>query len=146
MATPDLPPPPLSPRTWPTWLLVGLGWTVARWPWWLQRAAGPWLGHVLYHLLPGRRRVAATNLALCFPERDEAARTALLRANFESLGLGLFEFLRAWWGRLAPVDRGFEITGLEHLRAAQEGGRGVILVSAHFTTLEVCLRLLCQHV
>ena len=24
MATPDLPPPPLSPRTWPTWLLVGL--------------------------------------------------------------------------------------------------------------------------
>lgn len=146
MATPDLPPPPLSPRTWPTWLLVGLGWTVARWPWWLQRATGPWLGRVLYRLLPGRRRVAATNLALCFPERDEAARAALLRANFESLGLGLFEFLRAWWGRLAPVDRGFEITGLEHLRAAQEGGRGVILVSAHFTTLEVCLRLLCQHV
>lgn len=146
MATPDLPPPPLSPRTWPTWLLVGLGWTVARWPWWLQRATGPWLGRVLYHLLPGRRRVAATNLALCFPERDDAARTALLRANFESLGLGLFEFLRAWWGRLAPVDRGFGITGLEHLRAAQEGGRGVILVSAHFTTLEVCLRLLCQHV
>lgn len=146
MATPDLPPPPLSPRTWPTWLLVGLGWTVARWPWWLQRAAGPWLGRLLYRLLPGRRRVAATNLALCFPECDEAARTALLRENFESLGLGLFEFLRAWWGRLAPVDRGFEITGLQHLHAAQEGGRGVILVSAHFTTLEVCLRLLCQHV
>ncbi len=141
-----LPPPPLSPRTWPTWLLVGLGWTVARWPWWLQRAAGPVLGRALMRVAGGRRRVADANLALCFPELDEAARRRLLCANFESLGLGLFEFLRAWWGRLAPVDRGFEITGLEHLRAAQAGGRGVILVSAHFTTLEVCLRLLCQHV
>ena len=32
MATPDLPPPPLSPRTWPTWLLVGLGWMFSRLP------------------------------------------------------------------------------------------------------------------
>jgi KDO2-lipid IV(A) lauroyltransferase len=146
MATPDLPPPPLSPRTWPGWLAVGLGWTIARWPWWLQRRVGPMLGRALMHLLPSRRRVAEANLRICFPEMDDAARAALLRTNFESLGLGLFEFLRAWWGRLAPVDRGFEITGLEHLDAARADGHGVILVSAHFTTLEVCLRLLCQHV
>lgn len=146
MAPPDFPRPPLSPRTWPTWLGVALGWTVARWPWWLQKRAGPVLGRLMLRLLPSRRRVAATNLALCFPELDDAAREHLLRENFSSLGLGIFEFLRAWWGRLAPVDRGSELTGLEHLRAAQAGGRGVILVSAHFTTLEVCLRLLCQQV
>lgn len=138
--------PPLSPNTWPTWLLIALGWTVARWPWRLQRAAGPVLGRLLLRVAGSRRGVAAANLALCFPEFDDTARRRLLRANFESLGIGLFEFLRAWWGRLAPVDRGFEITGLEHLHAAQASGRGVILVSAHFTTLEVCLRLLCQHV
>lgn len=138
--------PPLSPRTWPTWVLVALGWTVARWPWWLQRAIGPWLGRAAGALLPSRRRVAATNLAICFPDLDEAARARLLDASFRSLGTSLFEFLRAWWGRLAPVDRGLEITGLEHIHAAHAGGRGVILVSAHFTTLEVCLRLLCQHV
>lgn len=146
MATPDLPPPPLSPRTWPGWLAVGLGWTIARWPWWLQRRLGPVLGRALMRLLPSRRRVAEANLRICFPDMDDAARAALLRTNFESLGLGLFEFLRAWWGRLAPVDRGFEISGLEHLEAARADGRGVILVSAHFTTLEVCLRLLCQHI
>ncbi|PRH81401.1 LpxL/LpxP family Kdo(2)-lipid IV(A) lauroyl/palmitoleoyl acyltransferase [Arenimonas caeni] len=146
MATPELPPPPLSPRTWPTWLAIGLGWTVARWPWWLQRRAGPVLGRALMHLLGSRRRVADTNLRICFPELDDAARAHLLRRNFESLGLGLFEFLRAWWGRLAPVDRGCEISGLDHLEAARADGRGVILVSAHFTTLEVCLRLLCQHI
>lgn len=138
--------PPLTPRHWPTWLLVALGWTVARWPWRLQRALGPWLGRALGRLAPARRRVAAANLAICFPELDAAARAHLLRANLASLGIGLFEFLRAWWGRLPPVDRGLEITGLEHIAAAQAGGRGVMLVSAHFTTLETSLRLLCQHV
>lgn len=138
--------PPLSPRHWPTWLLVALGWTVARWPWRLQRALGPWLGRALGRLAPARRRVAATNLAICFPELDDAARARLLRANLESLGIGLFEFLRAWWGRLPPLDRGLEITGLGHITAAQAGGRGVMLVSAHFTTLETSLRLLCRDV
>lgn len=138
--------PPLSPRHWPVWLAIAFGWTLARWPWRLQRAVGPWLGRLLARLLRSRRRVVATNLALCFPELDEAARERLLRANFEALGIGVFEFLRAWWGPLSPVDRGLELSGLEHLEAAHAGGRGVILVSAHFITLEASLRLLCGHV
>jgi KDO2-lipid IV(A) lauroyltransferase len=138
-------PPPLSPRNWPAWLLIGLGWTVARWPLWLQRALGPALGWLLFHLLRARRRAAATNLALCFPELDDQARAALLRRNFRELGLGLFEFLRAWWGRL-PAPGECELDGLQHLEAARAGGRGAILVSAHFTTLEISMRLLCQHI
>jgi KDO2-lipid IV(A) lauroyltransferase len=138
--------PPLAPRDWPTWVGIAAGWTLARWPWALQRRLGPRLGDAMYHLLRGRRRVAATNLALCFPELDDAARQALLRANFRSLGTGVFEFLRAWWGRLAPTDRGLELTGLEHVDAARAGGRGVLFVSAHFTTLEPCMRLLCHRI
>jgi len=140
-----LSPPPLSPRRWPAWALIGLGWTVARWPLWLQRAAGAPLGWLMFHLLRSRRRVAAANLALCFPELTDAERARLLRDNFRALGLGAFEFLRAWWGRL-PAPSECELTGLEHLEAAREGGRGVILVSAHFTTLEICMRLLCQRI
>jgi KDO2-lipid IV(A) lauroyltransferase len=138
-------PPPLSPRNWPAWLLIGLGWTVARWPLRLQRALGPALGGLLFHVLRGRRRAAAINLALCFPELDDAARANLLRRNFRELGLGLFEFLRAWWGRLPAPDE-CHLEGLEHLDAARAGGRGAILVSAHFTTLEISMRLLCQHI
>src|SRR5690606_33594528 len=35
---------------------------------------------------------------------------------------------------------------LEHLQALQAEGRGVLLVSGHFMTLEMCGRLLCDHV
>ncbi|MBW8367702.1 MAG: LpxL/LpxP family Kdo(2)-lipid IV(A) lauroyl/palmitoleoyl acyltransferase [Arenimonas sp.] len=144
MADP-IPPPPLSPARWPAWILIGLGWTVARWPLWLQRAVGPGLGWLMRHLLASRRRVAAINLALCYPELNDAQRDRLLRDNFRALGLGVFEFLRAWWGRLPPASE-CELDGLEHLEAARAGGRGVILVSAHFTTLEISMRLLCQRI
>ena len=60
--------------------------------------------------------------------------------------MGLFEFARAWWGGLGPIRRNVRIEGLEHLRALQEQGRGVLLVSGHFMTLEMCGRLLCDHV
>lgn len=97
-------------------------------------------------LMIARGRIAARNLALCFPEKSAAERQRLWHASFDSLGVSVFEFLRAWWGPLAPVDRGFDVQGLEHVEQARAGGRGIILISPHFTTLEICTRLLCRYV
>ncbi len=119
---------------------------LARLPWAAQRVAGRILGLALQNLLHRRRRIAARNLALCFPELDDAARARLLRAHFGAIGIGVFEFARAWWGSVAPLRRGIVVEGLEHMQAARAGGRGVIVVSGHFTTLEVCGRLMCDHV
>ncbi|TYT25883.1 LpxL/LpxP family Kdo(2)-lipid IV(A) lauroyl/palmitoleoyl acyltransferase [Luteimonas viscosa] len=141
-----LPGPPLSLRHWPTWLGIGAMALAARLPWLWQRAIGRGIGTLLRHLLRERRAVAARNLALCFPELDEAAREALLRAHFTSLGIGLFEFARAWWGSVEPMRRRLVVEGLEHIEAARAGGRGVIVVSGHFSTLEMCGRLMCDHV
>ena len=139
-------PPPLGPRHWPTWLGIGAMAALARIPWPMQRALGRGLGALLRIAMPGRRRVAATNLALCFPELDDDARAALLRAHFAALGTGLFEFGRAWWGSVDPMRRGLVVEGVEHIEAARASGRGVIVVSGHFTTLEICGRLMCDHV
>ena len=139
-------PVPIGPRNWPMWLLVGAMAALARLPWPLQRGLGRGLGSLLRLAMGSRRRVAARNLALCFPELDAGARERLLHANFAALGIGLFEFTRAWWGSLAAPRRGLRVDGLEHLQAAVAAGRGVILVSGHFTTLEICGRLLCDHV
>ena len=138
--------PPLGPRTWPSWIGIGVLVALARLPWPLQRRLGRGLGFVLRGLLRTRRDVAARNLALCFPELDDGACKALLHAHFAALGIGVFEFARAWWGSIAPLRRDVRIDGLEHLAATRADGRGVIVVSGHFTTLEVCGRLLCDHV
>jgi len=143
--TSDHDPAPLGPRQWPAWLGIGAATALARLPWPLQRALGRALGKLLPVLLPARRRVAARNLALCFPELDERQRDALLRQNFADLGIGLFEFARAWWGDVAPMRRGLRVEGLEHLEAARAGGRGVIVISGHFTTLEIAARLMCDY-
>lgn len=140
-----LPPPPRSPRHWPTWIALGLGWLLARLPWRLQRGLGVALGSLLQRLLRGRARVARRNLELCLPELDDHARRALLDASFRDLGIGVFEFIRAWWGEVAPMRRDASIEGAEILQALQRDGRGVILVSGHFMTLELCGRLLCDH-
>jgi len=94
------------------------------------------IGKVLYRIAPKLRRVVSRNLELCFPELDAAAREQLAKRHFEALAMSIPECAAAWFG---SERRGrFEIHGLEHLNAAVARGKGVILYTGHFTTLEIC--------
>ncbi len=139
------PPPPLGPVHWPAWLGIIAMALLARLPWSWQRVLGRALGALLHAALRERRAVAERNLALCFPALDPEARRRLLHEHFTAIGIGVFEFARAWWGSVQPLRRGLVLEGLQHIEAARAGGRGVIVVSGHFTTLEVCGRLMCDH-
>lgn len=138
-------PAPKGVREWPAWLGVGLATACAYLPWPLQQLLGRLLGSMLHGLMRSRRRVAARNIALCFPDLDGPAQASLVRRSFQELGVGLFEFARAWWGSVDPMRRGLRVEGLEHLEAARAGGRGVIIISGHFTTLEIAARLMCDY-
>ena len=126
--------------------MLGFLGLMARLPWGWQRAAGRPLGSLLARALPSRREAAGRNLALAFPGMPAEVRAELLDDSFRDLGIGLFEFARAWWGSIAPMRRTVEIEGLGHLQRLQAEGRGVLMVSGHFMTLEMCGRLLCDHV
>ena len=119
---------------------------LARLPWPVQRRLGAIVGWLALRLSRSRREAARTNLALCLPELDAAQRERLLRDNFRDVGIGLFEFARAWWGDAEPMRGTATIENLDVLQRLQTEGRGVLLVSGHFMTLEMCGRLLCDHV
>lgn len=141
----DNDPPPKGLGQWPAWLGIGMAALLARLPWPLQRVLGRWVGGLLHVAFRSRRRIAERNIALCFPELAPSEQAQLVRRSFSELGIGLFEFARAWWGSVQPMRHDLRVEGLEHLQAAREGGRGVIVISGHFTTLEIAARLMCDY-
>ncbi|MBL6749626.1 MAG: LpxL/LpxP family Kdo(2)-lipid IV(A) lauroyl/palmitoleoyl acyltransferase [Nevskia sp.] len=141
-----LPPRPLprallAPRHWPGWLGLGLLRLLALLPLPLLRALGAGLGELFHALVPSRRRIVRINLRLCFPELSEAQRRRLARAHFRALGMGLFEVPVAWFASDRRLRRCTEFVGVEHLRQACADGRGVLLLTGHFSTMELGCRL-----
>jgi len=96
------------------------------------------IGKVFYRAAPKLRRVVQRNLELCFPELDSDVREALARRHFEALAMSIAECAVAWFGPDRDIDGRFDIRGIEHLNAAVAHGKGVILYTGHFTTLEIC--------
>src|SRR6185369_12857220 len=95
------------------------------------------------HLFPTRfKRIARRNIELALPELDVHARRRVLREHFAGLGCALFETAMSWWSSNERICRTTEMTGLEHLQAAQATGRGVLLLSAHFNSIEIGCRAL----
>lgn len=131
-----------SIRYWPTRAGLGLLWCLSRLPYAWQLAIGRQLGKLFCRLSPRRRHITATNLALCFPELTALARENILQQQFASLGIGVMEMAMSWWGGEQPLKKLAHLEGLEHLHRALQQGKGVILLSAHFTTLEIGGRLL----
>ncbi len=89
--------------TWPSRLGLALVRGVARLPLPWLRGLATVLGWLARGLLVMRRRVAARNLAICFPELDEAARARLLAENLRDSGRMLVEFALAWFGSDAKI-------------------------------------------
>jgi KDO2-lipid IV(A) lauroyltransferase len=98
---------------------------------------GRFLGILSYFLVLPRKRVAATNLALCFPELDASARKRLLLRHFQALGRSMLERGLLWWASPERLRRIIRFEGEEHLRALVQAGTPVILLAPHFTGLDM---------
>jgi KDO2-lipid IV(A) lauroyltransferase len=101
------------------------------------RAVGAALGALVYRLLPRLRRVGEQNLALAFPDKPEAERTAILRGVYRSLGWQLAEFCHM--ARLTPeqASQFIRYDGLANYLAARDRGRGVLVLTGHLGAWEL---------
>jgi KDO2-lipid IV(A) lauroyltransferase len=96
---------------------------------------GQGLGMFAYALIGKRRRIARTNLRLCFPYLPETERERLLRRHFRAFGRALLESGIAWWGSPARLRRVVRLEGTEQLDAL--AGQAVIGLVPHFVGIEL---------
>ncbi len=132
----------LAPRHWPSWIGLGLLRLSVALPYQVQLRLGRTLGNLLWHLAGRHRRIVLTNLRLCFPQKSETDCQALAREHFQALGISLFEIALSWWASDARLRPLLSTQGYEHIEQALQTGKGVILLTAHFTTLEISARLM----
>jgi Kdo2-lipid IVA lauroyltransferase/acyltransferase len=132
----------VTPRYWGVWLGLGLVRLVNLWPLRVQLALGRALGRIAYKVSKRDRRIADINVRLAMPSLTQAERDKIVREHFESLGCAVFETGLVWWASNRRLRRLIEFQGTEHLQQALAQGRGALMLSAHFTTLEMGARAL----
>lgn len=135
----------LHPRIWGIRLGIGLLWLLVRLPHDWQLCLGRWLGRQLHTFARERREITATNIRLCFPHYSGTAQSRLVRETFESYGMSIFETGTAWLGSVDHLRARATITGIEHIKAVQAEGRGVLIIGAHFSTIDIAGALVAPH-
>jgi len=134
----------LAPPYWPTWLGIGFMWLVVKLPFGMQLAVGRKLG-LLFRLFSGyRRTIVRTNISLCFPELSAQQQAQRVKRAYQSLGMSLVETAFAYWADDKHFDKFGTLDGLEHIREAHEKGKGVLLLSGHFCSLDFAGRVLVK--
>lgn len=96
-------------------------------------------GWVWFNLLRYRRRVILENVARAFPDEDERWRRNLGLEACRHLVRTLFEFLRIPRYQRIGLESVVHFEGLEHFETARAKGKGVLCLSGHLGSFELCV-------
>ena len=132
----------LMPSDWPIWFILCLLRVNSSLPYLRQIKHGKFLGRLGHKILSKRRAITRRNLSLAFPELSIKDRNKLALEHFEAMGVSLAELGLSRWGSKEMLLENSAWEGKEYVKEALNTGRGIILLSAHFTSLEICGRIL----
>jgi KDO2-lipid IV(A) lauroyltransferase len=134
-----------TPKYWPAWLGLGLLRLSCLLPFKWQIGFGKWIGRLAHRIGAERRAITRRNIELCFPELTETQRDELALQHFEALGASLMELALARWATEEKLLSMTTVEGGHHIQQTLDEGHGVMLISAHFTSLDVAGRALRRH-
>jgi KDO2-lipid IV(A) lauroyltransferase len=103
--------------------------------WGLSIGAG--LGRFSYRLLRRRREVTLENLRGAYPEKSEREIDEIALAVFRNMGKLFYEI--CWFTCMDDEEllARVSVSGREHIQAAHEKGKGVLVLTAHFGNWEL---------
>ncbi len=112
---------------------------------WL-RPLGNILGWYVMHLAPSMVKNVRINIDLCFPELSPKEKTALLKKNFQCLGISALESLYSSWANKKKI-KGLlhEIKGLDKLEQAAKNKQGVIILFPHLMSMYLAGHILLEN-
>ena len=131
-----------APKYWLAWIGLGCLRLVCALPHRMALGVGKAIGRLTHRIASIRRAIVRRNIELCFPELNLQERNQLARRHFEALGMSIIELGLGRWASDDEIMALTSIDGLEHLEGPIQDGKGVILLGAHFTTLEISGRAL----
>ena len=132
----------LHPRYWLMWITIGLLRFTTLFSYSVHLSVGRFLGRIIHRIAGKRENVIDTNLRLCFPQKTLEERKQIKDKAYENLGISLLELAMCWWWKPERLKPLVEIRGLEHVERCLQNKQAVILLSGHFTSLELGGRLL----
>ncbi len=119
------------------WLVLAVATSLGRMPRGLARLLAGWLVWAVYRIHGRLRRVGMRNLELALPELSAGERERILRGVYRHLGWQLVEFCRMPRYTAKNTKHWIHTEGLEHYRAAQARGKGVLVLTGHLGAWEL---------
>ncbi len=131
-----------TPKFWYLWLFLGLLRLSCLLPYHIALRIFKAAGRLLHRFDTKRRLTARRNIALCFPELSPKERDALVLAHYEAIGASMMELGLARWAPVEKIAAMSRIDGAENLTEPLKQGEFVILLTGHFTPLELSGRVM----
>jgi KDO2-lipid IV(A) lauroyltransferase len=101
------------------------------------RQIGATIGALAYFALTRLRGVGYRNLQIAFPDLTHDQHSAILRAEYRSLGWQLAEFCKMQRYTLQNTRSFLRYDGLERYLAARDAGQGVLILTGHLGAWEL---------
>ena len=126
-----------APQYWWLFIAKAILWIGSKLPYRIMLAVGNRLGWLISHFNTKNKRIILRNLSLCFPNLSPLAREQLTTRCWQSHAIAGFETAMAWWGSERRLRQLLQVKGEHHLYDALASKRGIMILTGHFTTLEL---------